>query len=443
MKTSRRGRSLVVATAVCQILVFGTLLSAQPEQIRKGEEKKDMRGVKDFDFFTGEWRVHHRRLNERLANSHEWIEFDGTCAVRKILGGLGNMDDNVLDMPGGAYNAVTVRTYDPVKEQWSIWWIDSRHPGSLDPPVVGRFENGVGTFYADDHFKGKPIRVRFLWTQRSSTPHWEQAFSTDGGKTWETNWTMDFERTATNGQSCCPVVELRQYTLHPGQRDVLIELFDHEFIESQEALGMEVVGQFRDLSDPNRFVWLRGFRNMPSRARALEDFYGGPVWRAHRDAANATMIDSNNVLLLRPAHSGSEFQIKNDRPKVGAKTNGKDLIIATIYYFDAPVTDDFIRFFESTMKPTLTETNAPVLAYFVTEQSKNNFPRLPVREEENVFVWFTSFRDEASYEDHLARLNKSPRWLEEVTQALTRSLKRSPEVLRLSPTERSRLRGHA
>lgn len=195
MRTSRRVRSLVVATAVCEILIFGTLFSAQPEQIRKAEEKKDMKGVNDFDFFIGEWRVHHRRLNERLANSHEWIEFDGTCAVRKILGGLGNMDDNVLDMPGGAYNAVTVRTYDPVKEQWSIWWIDSRHPGSLDPPVVGRFENGVGTFYADDHFKGKPIRVRFLWTQRSSTPHWEQAFSSDGGKTWETNWTMDFERT--------------------------------------------------------------------------------------------------------------------------------------------------------------------------------------------------------------------------------------------------------
>src|SRR4030095_13964788 len=138
MKTSRRGRSLVVAIAVCQILVFGTLLSAQPEQIRKGEEKKDMKGVNDFDFFTGEWRVHHRRLSERLANSHEWIEFEGTCAVRKILGGLGNMDDNVLDMPGGAYNAVTVRTYDSAKDQWSIWWLDGSNPGSLDAPVVGR-----------------------------------------------------------------------------------------------------------------------------------------------------------------------------------------------------------------------------------------------------------------------------------------------------------------
>jgi hypothetical protein len=102
-------------------------------------------------------------------------------------------------------------------------------------------------------------------------------------------------------QTCCPIVELRQYTLHPGQRDVLIELFEREFVESQEALGIKIIGQFRDLDNPNRFVWLRGFRDMPSRAQALKDFYGGPVWKAHREAANATMIDSDNVLLLHPA----------------------------------------------------------------------------------------------------------------------------------------------
>src|SRR5712691_3163354 len=109
------------------------------------------------------------------------------------------------------------------------------------------------------------------------------------------------EPPAAAPEACCPIVELRQYTLHPGQRDVLIELFDREFVETQEALGMKVIGQFRDLDNPNRFVWLRGFRDMPSRAQALKDFYGGPVWKAHREAANATMIDSNNVLLLHPA----------------------------------------------------------------------------------------------------------------------------------------------
>ena len=89
--------------------------------------------------------------------------------------------------------------------------------------------------------------------------------------------------------TCCPIVELRQYTLHPGTRDVLIDLFDREFVESQEALGIRVIGQFRDVDDPDRFVWLRGFRDMPSRARGLTDFYGGPVWKAHREVANGTV----------------------------------------------------------------------------------------------------------------------------------------------------------
>jgi len=114
-----------------------------------------------------------------------------------------------------------------------------------------------------------------------------------------------------SSQLCCPVVELRQYTMHPGKRDVLIDLFDREFIESQEALGIKIIGQFRDLDRPDRFVWLRGFRDMSSRARALTDFYGGPVWKARREAANATMIDSDNVLLLRPALSTSGFSLEN------------------------------------------------------------------------------------------------------------------------------------
>jgi hypothetical protein len=168
----------------------GTEAGKVEPKAEKGEN--DATGVSDFDFLVGSWRVHHRRLKERLAGNHDWIEFEGTCAMQKILGGAGNMDDNVLNFPGGAYRAVTLRTYDPAKGQWSIWWFDSRNPSHLDPPVVGGFKNGVGTFYAEDTFKGKPIRVRFLWTNLATKPHWEQAFSDDGGKTWETNWIMEF-----------------------------------------------------------------------------------------------------------------------------------------------------------------------------------------------------------------------------------------------------------
>jgi len=241
-------------------------------------------------------------------------------------------------------------------------------------------------------------------------------------------------------ENCCPIVELRQYTLHPGQRDVLIDLFDREFIESQEAFGMKVIGQFRDLINPNRFVWLRGFRDMPSRAEALKDFYGGPVWKTHRDAANATMIDSDNVLLLHTATPSSGFSFGNkERPRAGANEARSELIVATICYFDAPVDAGFVQSFEKTMKSALIGSGATVLAYFVTEHSENTFPALPVREGENVFLWFARFNDPAAYERHIAALTQFPRWRDEISKELARRLKREPEILKLLPTTRSLL----
>ena len=142
-------------------------------------------------------------------------------------------------------------------------------------------------------------------------------------------------------ETCCPIVELRQYTLFPGQRDVLIDLFEREFIETQEAMGMKVIGQFRDLDDPNRFVWLRGFSNMASRKQALNDFYTGPAWLKHRETANTTMVDSDNVLLLRPASPVSGFSLLNDRPALGANEIHKGLVVATIYHLRSSAGDDF------------------------------------------------------------------------------------------------------
>lgn len=149
----------------------------------------------DFDFLFGAWRVAHRRLKRRLAGDDEWQTFAGTCAARPLLGGLGNVDDNWLDLPGGAYRAVTLRAFDPAADRWAIWWLDARNPHRLDVPVIGGFSNGEGAFFADDVFEGRAIRVRFLWTRVSTDePRWEQAFSADGGAHWETNWIMNFTR---------------------------------------------------------------------------------------------------------------------------------------------------------------------------------------------------------------------------------------------------------
>ena len=241
-------------------------------------------------------------------------------------------------------------------------------------------------------------------------------------------------------QTCCPIVEFRQYTLHRGKRDVLIDLFDREFIEPQEALGMKIIGQFRDVDNRNRFVWLRGFRDMASRAQALQDFYGGPVWKTHREAANATMVDSDNVLLLRPASPASGFSLENkNRSRTGSNEVLKELIVATIYYFGAPLSAGFVEFFEQTLQPAATDTGASILAYFVTEDSENTFPALPVREGENVFVWLARFKDQTAYELHVAALARSSRWRDEISEELARRLKQAPEVLKLSPTARSLL----
>jgi hypothetical protein len=151
--------------------------------------------MNDFDFLVGHWTVRHRRLKERLAGCTEWEEFGGTCSLRPILDGQANVDDNVLDMPSGTYRAASIRTYDPATRRWSIWWLDSRHPHDLGTPVVGAFKDGTGTFFADDTLNGQPIRVRFLWTDiTAASARWQQAFSNDGGATWETNWIMDFQR---------------------------------------------------------------------------------------------------------------------------------------------------------------------------------------------------------------------------------------------------------
>lgn len=151
-------------------------------------------GAHDFDFFHGSWQIRHRRLKERLAGCTEWQEFGGNCTTRPLLGGLGNVDDNIIHLPDDPYRAITLRTFDAQEGCWSIWWLDGRHPQTLDTPMRGRSEHGIGRFFCDDVLNGKPITVRFLWTHTPTGPRWEQAFSDDGGLSWETNWIMDFSK---------------------------------------------------------------------------------------------------------------------------------------------------------------------------------------------------------------------------------------------------------
>ena len=162
MRTSRA--ALAVALAAALLGSAAPIHSSQDNP--KPVQDANLAGLHDFDFLVGQWQVHHRRLKERLADNHEWEEFDGTCNNFALMNGWANVDDNVFKMPGGDYRGVGLRSYDPKTARWAIWWLDGRNPfGDLDPPVKGRFEKGVGTFYADDTLRGKRVRVRFTWSR--------------------------------------------------------------------------------------------------------------------------------------------------------------------------------------------------------------------------------------------------------------------------------------
>ncbi len=219
-------------------------------------------------------------------------------------------------------------------------------------------------------------------------------------------------------KTCCPILELRQYLHQPGRRDDFIALFDEYFIEEQEHYGAFILGQFRDRTHPDRFVWLRGFPDMQTRLTALEGFYhASPIWQAHRPVANDMISDVSNVFLLRPARvtTGFCFDPAN-RPMRGAPELAGGVIIVTIYTFDAPVD------------------------HFVTEPGENTFLELPVREVENVFVWFASFADEAAYTSSHAALTQSQEWITSIVPTLQTWGASSEEVLELLPTRRSLLR---
>ena len=154
----------------------------------------DAHGSADFDFLFGSWTVRNRRLKQRLKGCLEWEEFESRCRARPILGGLGNMDEFVLERASGRAEAITVRLYNPAAGEWSIYWA-AGGAGRFDVPMVGQFDGPRGEFLSHEVFEGRHILARFIWTVISAAAcRWEQAYSADGGKTWEINWTMEFSR---------------------------------------------------------------------------------------------------------------------------------------------------------------------------------------------------------------------------------------------------------
>ncbi len=228
----------------------------------------------------------------------------------------------------------------------------------------------------------------------------------------------------------CSVVELRQYTLHPGQRETLVSLFEREFIETQEAAGIRVLGQFEDLDEPDRFVWLRGFADMETRREGLTRFYGGKVWAEHRDAASATMVDSDDVLLLRPMRPSGGFP-QRTRSSQGTRETSRLLVRL---FHRAPGAKDLLGYCIEHVAPALEGTGAPVVAWLESKRVPNDFPRLPVREDADVVVSISALPDEGALRRHLALLAADLAWAEEVVPGLRRRIARTEQrVLRATP----------
>ncbi len=235
-------------------------------------------------------------------------------------------------------------------------------------------------------------------------------------------------------QDDSPLLELRTYTLHPGRREALIELFERELLDPQEALGLRVLGQFRAPDEPNHFIWVRGYAEASERGELLQRFYSGPTWQAHRDAANATMIDSDDVLLLRPAAPGSGVRLTAHRDSPGTPA-ARSVWAATTLLHQGPVDAARLATFAQQVTPLLGETGARLVGCYLTDPRPNDYPRHPVREGLHALVWFTSFVDEAAYRAHWAAFSRDERW-----RAF--SGERPLRQQLLSPTARSRLGHH-
>jgi hypothetical protein len=183
-----KARLISAVVMGCGVLAMAHAADAEKVSAQQNENT----GAHGFDFEFGNWSVHHRIKRP----SGEWIEFEGTSSDRGLNDGSANVEENTFHRPTGDTQGIALRTFDRKTGLWAIWWVDSRDPhGALDPPVRGRFVDGVGTFYSDGLVNGKPQRTRYIWSHITPTSaQWEQAFSGDEGKTWDTNWVMAFKR---------------------------------------------------------------------------------------------------------------------------------------------------------------------------------------------------------------------------------------------------------
>jgi hypothetical protein len=410
--------------------------------MKKAERAED--GARDFDFWMGRWRGHNRRLRERLKGSTEWDEFEATIVARPLPGGLGNEDEYHTDFAGG-FTGMSFRFFDRTTKQWAIYWADSRR-GVLDPPVVGSFSGDTGVFEGTDTFEGRPIRFRFIWSRVSTaSPRWEQAFSADEGRTWETNWVVDMTRLDTRDRvrstghtehlGDFPVVEFRRYAIKEGERENFARDFETFFPEAFEQIGAIAFGQFFERGTPTGFTWIRGFKNTDARGTGNAALYYGPLWKEHASTMNDRLIDSDNVLLLRPWRPDLGIPVLPAVDPVHEADGARGVVVAEIFPVKEGSVDEFAREMEATFA-AYRAAGIREAGVLVTLDGRNTFPQHPVRTDGPWLVWIGIAEDDRTLETRFTPLaERSLRSLS--AEGLLRG---KPELVVLDPAGRSRLR---
>lgn len=363
----------------------------------------------DFDFLEGNWNIRNKKLKSRLTNCNDWLEFDATHEMRKVLAGIGNVENFCAIINGAYYEGMGVRLFNPSTRLWSIYWSDS-NSGIMETPVVGSFDKNVGSFFCKDIFMGREILMQFQFDAANpDKPIWSQAFSPDNGKTWERNWYMYFSKagaeepapTKDSGTVTSPgidinVIELRNYILRPGTRDAFINYFKQHFIGTQNEMGGYTPAQFKVKNAEDNFFWIRGFNDMQSRSKFLPVFYHGPVWKQYGAGANSMLLNNDNVYLLK------RLTYNNGNPEHGKPVNisrlkaGGNIAVVDFYIANSKL-DQLISFFSGKYLPVLKNAGIENYSLWISELTENDFPRLPVFQDKNLLVVITFYKDELEF----------------------------------------------
>jgi hypothetical protein len=409
-------------------------LSGDAEDVRVTASRSSSKN--DFDFLLGTWSIHNRKLKSRLSGSTEWMEFDASHEMRKVLEDTGNLEHISATVGDRPFEGMAVRLFDPATRLWRIYWADNGS-GLMGNPVIGSFENRVGTFFGKEKFRDKEIIVQFKWDATDSDkPVWSQAFSADNGKTWEWNWYMYFSRSATdrisdlNAGHDIKVIELRNYLIKPGRRDEFINLFEENFTRSQNILGGYTLGQYRVKGAEDNFFWIRGFKDMSTRIKFLNEFYyNSPDWKRNKSAANSMLLNNDNVHLLKPLSQGDSNS--------GFSTNWfgrrKGIAVVDLYTSNTKL-ERLIEFMKTKYSGMLDKEVLGNTSLWISEMTPNDFTALPVFQDRNLLVRITFYKNELEYQEKIKSVDSK---MDDALKAEMADLVTIQHTLIIYPTQKS------